>query len=170
MDDETADGWFEQGEGGATAVREGRADHPREWPRLAVEAGAAEDEADYYGQLHGATLAATRAAVAEREGADDRQLVAAVRALDDRVRKLVSLLDKRLLVNRLLAVLLSQFGRLSRVEPRENQGETEVPHLGANRVSSTNNPLHKSVHSIIPSSESRRSAPLTVSLEGFSTA
>lgn len=86
MDDETADGWFEQGEGGATAVREGRADHPREWPRLAVEAGAAADEADYYGQLHEATLAATRAAVAEREGADDRQLVAAVRALDDCAR------------------------------------------------------------------------------------
>ena len=86
MDDETADGWFQQGEGGPTAVREGRADHPREWPRLAVEAGVAENESDYYEQLHEVTLAATRAAVTEHEGADDRQLVAAVRSLDDCAR------------------------------------------------------------------------------------
>jgi nucleolar protein 56 len=88
MTDE-ATGWFERaeaGEGRAAAIREGRADRPREWPRLAVERGVADDESAYYEQLREATLAAAREAVAERESAGDQQLVHAVRALDDCAR------------------------------------------------------------------------------------
>ena len=82
-------GWFERAGadgGGAAAVREGSADQPREWPRLAVERGVVDDESAYYEQLREATLAAAREAVAERESADDQQLVHAVRALDDCAR------------------------------------------------------------------------------------
>jgi len=84
-------GWFaEVGLDDPESVREaietGSAEAPRDWPALAVEAGVAADEDDYYGTLHEATLAATRAAVAERERADDRQLIHAVRAMDDAER------------------------------------------------------------------------------------
>jgi rRNA biogenesis protein Nop56/Nop58 len=82
-------GWFERAGangGGAAAVREGSADQPREWPRLAVERGVVEDKPAYYEQLREATLTAAREAVAERESADDQQLVHAVRALDDCAR------------------------------------------------------------------------------------
>jgi len=90
MDGDTVEGWFERagsnGEGAAVAIREGRADRPREWPRLAVEGGFADDETTYYERLREATMAAAREAVAEREAADDQQLVHAVRALDDCAR------------------------------------------------------------------------------------
>ena len=82
-------GWFERAGangGGAAAVREGSADRPREWPRLAVERGVVDDESAYYECLREATLTAAREAVAERESADDQQLVHAVRALDDCAR------------------------------------------------------------------------------------
>ncbi|MFA9417615.1 NOP5/NOP56 family protein [Natrinema sp. HArc-T2] len=84
----TTDGWFadvdrDDPDAMATAVREGRADEPRDWPTLALEAGFADDEDDYYDAVREATTAATRAAVTERERADDRQLVHAVRAMDD---------------------------------------------------------------------------------------
>ncbi|GAB3416849.1 NOP5/NOP56 family protein [Haloparvum alkalitolerans] len=82
------DGWFaglDPGDGDAAArrIREGSAPEPADWPGLAVESGFADDEADYYDRLREATLAATRAAVTERERADDQQLVHAVRAMDD---------------------------------------------------------------------------------------
>ncbi|QCS42594.1 NOP5/NOP56 family protein [Natrinema versiforme] len=82
------DGWFAAGDrddpdATITAVREGSADEPRDWPALALEAGFASDEDEYYDALREATTAATRAAVTERERADDRQLVHAVRAMDD---------------------------------------------------------------------------------------
>lgn len=85
------DGWFEGLEPGdpdraRRAIVEGEADAPRAWPRLAVEAGFAEDEAEYYELLHEATTHATRQEVREREGADDRQLIHAVRAMDDTTR------------------------------------------------------------------------------------
>ena len=48
-----------------------------------MESGFAVDEDDYYGRLRDATVEATRAAVDERERADDRQLLHAVRAMDD---------------------------------------------------------------------------------------
>ncbi len=84
----TTDGWFadvdrDDPDAMATAVREGRADEPRDWPALALEAGFADDENDYYDAVREATTAATRAAVTERERADDRQLVHAIRAMDD---------------------------------------------------------------------------------------
>ena len=84
-------GWFadadaDDPEAAARAIREGTADEPRDWPALAVESGIAESEDDYYDALREATTAATRAAVTEREAADDRQLVHAVRAMDDCTR------------------------------------------------------------------------------------
>jgi nucleolar protein 56 len=84
--DRGADGWFAAADDetdAVAAVRTGGTDQPADWPRLAVESGFAADEADYYDRLREATMAATRAAVAEREAADDRQLVHAVRAMDD---------------------------------------------------------------------------------------
>ena len=82
------EGWFTAGdpddvEALAATVREGAAGEPRAWPQIAVEAGFATDEEAYYDALKAATTAATRAAVEERERADDRQLVHAVRAMDD---------------------------------------------------------------------------------------
>ncbi|GGN87507.1 MULTISPECIES: NOP5/NOP56 family protein [Haloarcula] len=82
------DGWFagvESGDEAAAAerIRTGRADGPEAWPQQAVDAGFASDEDDYYDQLHAATMTATRAAVAERETADDKQLVHAIRAMAD---------------------------------------------------------------------------------------
>jgi len=82
------DGWFadvnrDDPDAMATAVREGHADEPRDWPTLAVESAFASDEDEYYDALREATTAATRAAVTERERADDRQLVHAVRSMDD---------------------------------------------------------------------------------------
>lgn len=84
----TGDGWFagvDAGDpaSGATAVRQGTADAPRSWPRLAVESGFAANEAAYYDRLREATTTATREAVRERERADDRQLIHAIRAVDD---------------------------------------------------------------------------------------
>ena len=68
---------------GAANVREGTADAPADWPAAAVEASFADDGDDYYAKLRAATIEATRDAVSERERADDRQLVHAVRAMDD---------------------------------------------------------------------------------------
>lgn len=89
-DDDAAAGWFaaldsddSSHESAAEAVRDGSASAPQDWPTLAVEAGVADDAAAYYDRLHEATVEATRAAVREREAADDRQLVHAVRAMDD---------------------------------------------------------------------------------------
>jgi len=90
MNDRTAanDGWFagldpDDVAGASTAIREGRADTPADWPALAVESGFAADADEYYDRLHEATVAAAREQVQERERADDRQLVHAIRAMDD---------------------------------------------------------------------------------------
>ncbi|WP_222918878.1 NOP5/NOP56 family protein [Natrinema sp. SYSU A 869] len=82
------DGWFagvdrDDPDATTTAIREGSADEPRDWPTIAVDDGFASDADDYYDALREATTAATRAAVTERERADDRQLVHAIRAMDD---------------------------------------------------------------------------------------
>jgi nucleolar protein 56 len=84
----TDDAWFaglDPGDEAAAAdrIRTGEATTPRDWPALAVSAGFAETREDYYDRLHDATLTATRAAVQERERADDQQLIHAVRAMDD---------------------------------------------------------------------------------------
>lgn len=86
--DPESGGWFSGLEPGDTdaasrAVSEGGADEPREWPRLAVDAGFVDSEKAYYDRLHEATVRATRREVRERERADDRQLIHAVRAMDD---------------------------------------------------------------------------------------
>lgn len=78
-------GWF-AADDAVAAIREGHADNPQDWPRLAVETGFVETESAYYERLREATLTAAREAVAERERADDQQLIHAVRALDDCAR------------------------------------------------------------------------------------
>ncbi len=88
MTDTEAKGWFAAADRDdeaelVAAVRDGDASEPRDWPRLAIEAGFVDDEAEYYDALHEVTTAATSAVVTERERADDRQLVHAVRAMDD---------------------------------------------------------------------------------------
>ena len=99
-DTDAGAGWFAAraadeaaGSDAAEAARDrianGEADEPRDWPALAVDSGFAESTDDYYDRLHEATVAATRATVRERERADDRQLIHAVRAMDDMARKLV---------------------------------------------------------------------------------
>ncbi|GGL23638.1 nucleolar [Halarchaeum grantii] len=81
-------GWFagldpEDADAAVVAVREGESAAPADWPSRAVEAGFADSEEDYYEALHEATVAATRRAVRERERADDRQVIHAIRAMDD---------------------------------------------------------------------------------------
>ena len=88
---DSEDGWFadvppDDPAAAAAAVREGSAPAPAAWPERAVAAGFADDEADYYDRLREATTAAARTAVREREGADDRQLVHAIQAMDDCLR------------------------------------------------------------------------------------
>jgi nucleolar protein 56 len=89
MTDETVDaGWFQGIDPGdldaaRIAIEEGRTDEPDDWPTMAVESGFADDEDEYYERLHEATMAATRAAVQEAESADDKQLMHAIRAMDD---------------------------------------------------------------------------------------
>ncbi len=88
MDDTAGRGWFDGVDAGSLAgareaIEQGHAEQPHDWPALAVERGFVDSESDYYDLLHEATLAATRAAVRERESADDQQLVHAVRAMDD---------------------------------------------------------------------------------------
>ena len=83
-----AQGWFvdlepDDVDGSVASIRDGSAPSPRDWPALAVEAGYATDEASYYDRLHETTVEATRRQVAERERADDQQLIHAVRAMDD---------------------------------------------------------------------------------------
>ncbi|MDJ1432040.1 NOP5/NOP56 family protein [Halostagnicola sp. A-GB9-2] len=67
----------------AATIREGAASESDSWPARAVDAGIVDDENEYYDLLHRATMAATRAAVTERERADDSQLIHAIRAMDD---------------------------------------------------------------------------------------
>jgi nucleolar protein 56 len=81
-------GWFsgldaDDVAGAAVSVRDGSAPAPADWPSLAVDAGYVADEQTYYDRLHAATIEATGAQVAERERADDQQLIHAVRAIDD---------------------------------------------------------------------------------------
>lgn len=81
-------GWFdgldpEDDDAAADAIAGGRAEVPRDWPRLAIDSGFAADADDYYDRLRAAATRATRRTVREREGADDRQLIHAVRAMDD---------------------------------------------------------------------------------------
>ncbi|GAA0677044.1 NOP5/NOP56 family protein [Natronoarchaeum mannanilyticum] len=81
-------GWFadiDPGDADAAAerVRSGEAESPTDWPDRAVEAGFAADAESYYDALRAATRAAAREEVAASERADDKQLVHAVRSMDD---------------------------------------------------------------------------------------
>jgi nucleolar protein 56 len=81
-------GWFDgvapgDASAGAARIQNGRADAPADWPESAVESDFADDETDYYEKLHAASVKAAREGAAERERADDQQLVHAVRAMDD---------------------------------------------------------------------------------------
>ncbi|MFC6785885.1 NOP5/NOP56 family protein [Halobaculum halobium] len=80
--------WFAGGDENPPAdrVRDGDADTPADWPALAVASGFATDDENYYAKLRDTTVEAARAAVDERERADDRQLLHAVRAMDDAER------------------------------------------------------------------------------------
>ena len=86
--DQNTGGWFDGVDpgnvaGAAAAIRDGSAPETDDWPRLAVESGFAADEAGYYRRLREATVRATREAVREAETADDKQLIHAIRAMDD---------------------------------------------------------------------------------------
>ncbi|WP_053948494.1 NOP5/NOP56 family protein [Halolamina sediminis] len=88
---ETDDAWFAgidpgDPEAAAAAIREGEADEPRDWPALAVDAGFAADEDEYYDRLHEATVDAAREAARAAERADDQQLIHTLRAMDDAER------------------------------------------------------------------------------------
>ena len=87
-DNPTDQGWFagvEPGDidAGVTAIQEGSASTVEDWPARAVESGFAADESEYYERLHETTVAASRQAVSQREGADDQQLIHSIRTLDD---------------------------------------------------------------------------------------
>ena len=82
------DGWFagvdpDDADAAAARIRSGSADEPADWPERAVAEGFAADTEEYYDRLHEATMVAARDAVHERERADDKQLIHAVRAMDD---------------------------------------------------------------------------------------
>lgn len=81
-----SEGWFAGlavDQVGATRIREGSADSPADWPTGAIESGFAADEEEYYARLHEAAMAAAREGMETRERADDRQVIHAVRAMDD---------------------------------------------------------------------------------------
>jgi len=82
------DGWFagldpDDADAAVDRIRDGSAEAARDWPGRAVSSGLAADTDEYYERLHEATIAAARAGVHERERADDKQLIHAVRAMDD---------------------------------------------------------------------------------------
>ncbi|WP_135661680.1 hypothetical protein [Halorhabdus rudnickae] len=87
-------GWFEDVDpddvaAAAASISEGSAERPQAWPNEAIDAGFVDDESEYYDRLRDATIEATDAAVAERERADDQQLIHAVRSMDDKRRILL---------------------------------------------------------------------------------
>jgi nucleolar protein 56 len=65
------------------AIERGRATEPAAWPERAVESGVVDSTDEYYELLHEVTCHAAREATAELEQADDRQLIHAIRAMDD---------------------------------------------------------------------------------------
>lgn len=93
-EDAASAGWFagidpSDREAAAERIRTGEAETPEAWQAIAVEGGVVPDEQAYYDTLRAATLRAARDAVTERERADDRQLIHAVRSIDDMGRILL---------------------------------------------------------------------------------
>ncbi len=68
---------------GRRGGQDGSSEVSQDWPALAVESGFTADRESYYDALKEATTAAARSAIESRERADDRQLVHAIRAMDD---------------------------------------------------------------------------------------
>lgn len=86
------EGWFVGIDAGDTAagaqrICERRAETPQGWPALAVELRFVSSEAAYYDALGAATRETAKAAAAESESADDKQLIHAVRGMDDKGTK-----------------------------------------------------------------------------------
>lgn len=75
--------WFAGGDAGPDRIRTGTASAPDRWPSLAVDEGFVADEATYFAELREAACDAARREVAAREGADDQQVIHAVRTIDD---------------------------------------------------------------------------------------
>lgn len=73
-------------DGLAAGIVEGRADAPADWPELAVEAGFAGSQTEYYERLHAACVRAAREEAHARALAGDQQVIEAVRAMDDCAR------------------------------------------------------------------------------------
>ena len=91
----STDGWFlSPPEAQVAALTKGRGVRPQHWPQLAVEAGVFPDEKRYYDRLHEVSLEAARQLVAERERADDQQLIHAIRAVDDLARTTNELVER----------------------------------------------------------------------------
>jgi rRNA biogenesis protein Nop56/Nop58 len=67
----------------ATAIQEGSAANPRDWPRDAVVSGHMDSEAEYYARLQEAALHAAQSAVTAASTANDNQLIHAIRMYDD---------------------------------------------------------------------------------------
>jgi nucleolar protein 56 len=87
---DTEEGWFEEidrddADAARSAIETGSVESPADWPVAAVETGFADDTDDYYGALHEATVHAAREATRERERSADRQLIHAVRTMDELV-------------------------------------------------------------------------------------
>jgi len=83
-----AAGWFtdispEDAAGAIRSIRDGESERPDDWPQRAVEAGDVDSQSEYYDWLHEATIATASEAIHEREQAADRQLIHAVRSMDD---------------------------------------------------------------------------------------
>ena len=84
-------GWFEGLErgdidGARDAIETGSAGEAADWPARAVETGFVDSTEEYYAALREAAIAAAGEAAAERERADDRQAIHAIRAMDDAER------------------------------------------------------------------------------------
>lgn len=86
--DASESGWYSEVDPGevetaSEAITGGGVERPADWPHLATEAGVVDSHAEYYDWLHRATLYTAKQRAHEREGADDMQLIHAVRAMDD---------------------------------------------------------------------------------------
>lgn len=79
----------------ATAITNGAAEDPQNWPTQAVESEIVEDTTTYYQLLHDAAITATQNAVESYEASDDRQLRHCLTAMDD-VERTANELTERL--------------------------------------------------------------------------
>lgn len=93
-------------------IRDGASETPRPWPSLAVDQGFVPDESAYYDVLHDVAVTATAEAVERQEAADDRQVIHAVRTIDD--------LDR---VSNELAERVAEWARTTALPAPKNQDD-----------------------------------------------